>query len=151
MAEYISETDVRNRLTQAGYEYVADRDNDDDVSAAEIASFITTAIQWAGQLIDGAIMGFVQPSYARGAGNQWLKDRCLDLAVCRSIENGGRAVPKAMRRASQLAMVLLYGGEVEDSGVQISGVIETRNVPNLVEPRPNTGRSTRGPRTRLLR
>lgn len=151
MSEYITSTDVRNRLTQAGYEYVADRDNDEDVTTDEVAAYITPAIQWAGGIVDQAVMGFVQPSSVRGAGVQWLKDRCLDLAACRAIENGGRAVPKAMRKASQFAMVLLFGGEIEDTGVQITGVNESQNIPGYSESRPNTGRSTRGPRVRNLR
>lgn len=152
MAEYITATDVQNRLTVHGYEYAADRDQSGSgVTADEVAAYITPAIQWAGQLVDGAIVAFTQASHARAAGNQWLKDRCLDLATCRALENGGRNVPKAMRRAAHLAMVLLYGGEVEDSGVQIAGVIETQNIPNYHEPRPNTGKSVRGPRVRQLR
>lgn len=151
MAEYITPTDIRNRLTDAGYSFAADRDvSGSGVTAEEEEKYVTPAIKWAGGLVDQAC-SFQTPGQLRGAGNQWLKDRCLDLAACRSLENGGRAVPKAMRKASQLAMVLLFGGEVEDSGVQITGVNETQNIPGYAESRPNTGRSTRGPRTRQLR
>lgn len=151
MAEYISATDVRNRLTDAGYEYVADRDmSGSGVSAEEEAKYITPAIQWAGAMIDGAIHLFVEPVYARGAGNQWLKDRCLDLAACKALEIGGRDVPERVRTTYLQSLVLLYGGDI-DEGVSVEGVKQEQRIPGLAIPRPNTGQTVRFPRVRNLR
>lgn len=101
MPEYISASDVQNRLTVLGYEWVADRDlSGTGVTSAEEALYVTPAIQYAGALVDEAVSGFTEPSHARSAGNQWLNDRCLDLAVARALELGGRKAPEAYKLAA---------------------------------------------------
>lgn len=98
MAEYITANDVENRLTTAGYEWVADRDvSGTGVNATEESRFITPAIQYAGALVDEAVSPFTEPSDARAAGNQWLKDRCLDLAVRRAVTLAASQPNKAIQ------------------------------------------------------
>lgn len=102
MAEYITAAELRNRLTLAGEEFVADLDQSGSgVNDAEIAATITPAIQYAGTLMDEAIASFAPPATARAANNAWMKDRVLDIAVARAVENGGGKVPASLRRAAE--------------------------------------------------
>lgn len=93
MPEYCSEEDVRKRLTSAGYKFCADLDRSGSLSAAETADTITPAIQYAGNLADACVLraGCLIPD-ARGSGNQWLRDRAIDIAAYRVSTTGGRGV-----------------------------------------------------------
>lgn len=150
MTEYIATDDVRKRLTTVGLEYVADRDmSGSGITSQEEADYITPAIQWAGAVVDGAIVEFVEVTMARAANNQWLKDRCLDLAVCRALQVGAREVPDAITEQYKFAMLLLYGGTSPD-GLDIRGVQQSQRVPGLMVPRPSSGQQVRFPRVRRL-
>ena len=150
MTEYITSDNVRQRLTTVGYEYVADRDmSGSGVTSAEESDYITPAIQWAGAIVDQAIVEFVETAMARAANNQWLKDRCLDLAVCRALQVGARNVPESIQQQYQFAMLLLFGGTSPD-GLDIRGVQQSQRVPGLMVPRPDSGQRVRFPRTRRL-
>jgi hypothetical protein len=143
MADYIAASDVRNRLTQRGYDWVADRDDVDGVvDSTEVARYITTAITYAGELVDEALAGFMEPSDARAQGNGWLSSRCLDIAVARAIENGGRNAPDSVDAARQDAMDRL--DLVRE---------EKLKVPNLTYSRPGIGpgQSTRKIRSFRIR
>lgn len=141
MAEYIAESDVEKRLTKLGFVFVADRDEiDGDVDDSESANYITTAIVYAGNLIDEAVSGFMEPSAARSAGNSWLKDRAIDIAVARAIENGGRNVPDDLHDARLDALERLK--EVRR---------EELRVPGLTWSRPAVGSQNRTSRLRAYR
>jgi hypothetical protein len=103
MAEYITPTEIQNRLTVAGVQWVADRDlSGTGVSSEEETAYVLPAIQYAGAVVDAHIQARIDPVAARAAGNQWLKDRCLDLATEMALETGGRDVPESVvRRAAQ--------------------------------------------------
>lgn len=97
MAEYCESSDIEKRLTTAGFKWVADRNKNATVDQDEIDNFITTGIVYAGSLIDGALARFLSPEMSRAAGNQWLKDRCIDIATYRAVKNGGREVPESVQ------------------------------------------------------
>lgn len=142
MSEYITSTDVQNRLTVNGYRFAADRDEDGTVSAAEEAAYVTTAIQYAGELIDGALSKFMDPDVARAAGNRWLKDRCIDIAAVMALENGGREVPDVMQRRHDFSLEQLE--QVRDGFIK---------VPRLTYSRPydSEARTTAKPQVRNFR
>ena len=100
MTEYCTSTQVQNRLTSAGYGNLADRDDDGTVSAAELAAYVTQAIQQAGDDIDYALVNH-QPAYdtaaARGASNSFLRSRAIDIACWYVATNGGRDAPEAIQ------------------------------------------------------
>jgi hypothetical protein len=136
MPEYLEPSDVINRLTEAGVQFVADRNHDGTVSADETASYITTAIVYAGNLIDGALTELLSPALARGAGNAWLKDRGIDIAAFRAAGQGGDGVPPRLVADFEFTMRELdriRGGD---------------RIPGLVYPTPPQGHglSTRVPR-----
>lgn len=107
MAEYLLEADLTNRLTDAGVKFVADRNRDSTIDAGETAAFVTTAIQYAGNIIDGYLCEQITPALARGAGNGWLRDRAVDIAAWRAASHGGRQVPKSLVDAYMAAIAEL--------------------------------------------
>lgn len=135
--EYCTASDVQNRLTAVGYKFVADRDRSGTVSSDELASYITTAIEWAGVQIDRYIMEFVQPDVARGSSNPYLKYLAVDLAAYRACGIGGRGIPDSITEAHDAAMDKLR--EIED---------DNGKIPAFLAGYPTRGpqRSTRRPR-----
>lgn len=135
MAEYCTVEQLIDRLTEAGAEFVADLDHDGELSDAEKSTYLLTAIQYAGNLIDAAVTRCIPLSTARNSGNAWLRDRCLDLAAARAAGHGGRTVPE------QLDADRLHAEQ------QLDAVENGRRVPGLVYPEPGlTSRSSRVPR-----
>lgn len=120
MADYCSATDVQNRLTANGYKFAADRDGSGSVSASEQSSYIQTAIDYAGGIIDGMIVKFIEPSNARSQGVQWLKDRAVDIASYRAATHGGRKAPKTLRDDYDSAFDMLRS--IRDDGQKIPGL-----------------------------
>lgn len=137
MAEYCADTDVQNRLTEVGYKFVADRDRNGSVSDAEKASYITTAIEWAGVQIDRYVMRFVHVDVARGSANPFLKYLAVDLAAFRACGHGGRAVPESLQNSHDEAMEKLR--EIQD---------DNGKIPSFLPGYPVRGpqKSTQGPR-----
>ncbi len=119
MAEYLNITDLTNRLTDAGIKFVADRDRNGTVSTEESAAYLTSAIQYAGNIVDGYLSDQLTPAMARGQGNAWLRDRAVDLAAWRAAGHGGRPVPKSLIEAKELALSELQG--VKDGDGRIPG------------------------------
>lgn len=81
MPEYCSQSDVTDRLSDDGLKYLIDRDQDGSVSAAEKTQFLDVAIERAGLMIDTQIQHLMTTSFARSAGNDYLKHVCVDLAI----------------------------------------------------------------------
>lgn len=139
MAEYCTQADIQNRLTEAGLRFVADRDRSGTISTAEATAYITSAIEYAGGIIDHALCERLAPASARAQATAgtctWLRDRAIDIAAFRAAGHGGRDVPETLRQAYDLAEKLLYDARVN-----------RRAIPGLVEDRPANGRSTIGPR-----
>ena len=135
MPEYCTTAELSARLTAAGAEYVADRDHDGEVSDDETATSLAVPIAYAGQLIDAALVRFVELSTARNSGNEWLRDRCLDIAAARAVSAGGRDVPDQMEDDRQFALT------------ELDAVTNGKRVPGLIYPEPGLDRrSTRVPR-----
>lgn len=101
---YLTLTDLQNRLTEAGVRFVADRNRDGSVDATESTAYLTSAIEYAGNLIDGYICRQVPPATARSAQNGWLRDRAIDLASHRAAGQGGRSVPATLTTAQQASL-----------------------------------------------
>ncbi len=120
MDDYCSASDIESRHTANGYKFVADRDRSGSVSASEQSSYITTAIDWAGGVIDGMIGGRYETLAARSSANQWLKDRCVDLAAYRSATHGGRKCPQSYKDDYANAMDMLRA--VRDDGQPVPGL-----------------------------
>lgn len=108
MAEYCNEDDVRKRLTTGGYAFFADLDQSGSVSSSEVADTITSAIQWAGNILDAEVqrMG-CRPDVARGASNAWLRDRAIDIAAYRVSTTGGGGELVVFRTAYDDAISLI--------------------------------------------
>lgn len=142
MAEYCTAQDVQNRLTESGLIYAADRDGDGAVSPGEMTAHVTSAIQYAGNLIDAAIASYLLPANARGQGNSWLRDRCVDIACARVTSNGGDEVPERIGTDAEKSMDML--DEVRSGDLHVPGLTipppynsdrRTRGLPRAVNPR----------------
>lgn len=121
MAEYITATQVQNRLTPHGYTWVADRDRSGTgVTSDEEAAYVTPAIQYAGAIVDAHINGRVDTTEARAAANQWLMDRCLDLAIAYALEYGGREIPDSV--IARQEQTLKWLREVQSGAMIIPGI-----------------------------
>lgn len=111
--EYCNSEDVRKRLSTAGYKFAADRDRSGVVSTTEIADTITPAIEYAGNLIDACVLRVgCQPAAARGSGNQWLRDRAIDLAAYRVSTTGGRGIIQTLKDDADAAMSMIQRTQV---------------------------------------
>lgn len=120
MAEYCSFTDVENRLTAQGILYVADRDNSGTASGEEQTKYITPSIEYAGNLIDGYLAKQFGMNLPRGGGNQWLRDRAVDIAAAKAAEVGGGKVTEAMQASMSLTMTMLR--QVADGDIRVPGL-----------------------------
>lgn len=144
MAEYITSTDVQSRLTPIGLAWVADRDSSGTgVTAEEESLYVDPAIAYAGVIVDQHIAGRTSPTRARAAGNQWLKDRCLDLAVFYALETGGAQAPDSFKERADQSLKWL----VQHQAGEIS-------IPDYVYEYPiqrGSRQSTRGPRVHNVR
>jgi phage gp36-like protein len=103
---YASLDDLKMRLTDNGYRNLADRDSDGQVTTRD-TEIMQEAIENANQIIDGYIQTRVSPDTARGSGNVWLRDRCVDLACYRVASLGGRQIPETFILVNDEAMRML--------------------------------------------
>lgn len=133
MSEYITSEDVENRLTSFGVTFVADDDNDGEAETGELEQCIGTSIVYAGGVVDFHICGQMTPAVARGSGNQWLKDRCIDIAAHRAAGWGGREVPQTLKDDLAATMAMLE--DVKDGAT----------IPGYEYPTTTTGRIRRHP------
>lgn len=137
MPEYCTAAQVQNRLTEAGVKHVADRNATGTVSATESAAYITSAIQYAGALIDAAIHEQCEPSQARGQASggscQWLVDRAVDIASQRAATHGGRDCPVSLTDAMKLSLGMLHDVQAN-----------RQPIPGLTYTYPTSGQSTMG-------
>ena len=124
MPEYCSTDDLHNRLTQVGLNYVADRDGDGEMSDVEEGDFITPAIQYAGNIIDGYLAGQVEVGAARGSGNAWLRDRAIDIAVYQAAICGGGQATKSIEDLKDFSLS------------QLQRVTEGMRIPGYAYPSP---------------
>lgn len=122
MTPYNTNQEIRQRLKSAGIEFFADDDYDGAVSTDESNATITTANDYAGALVDEAICEFVNPTVARGQGNEWLKGRHLDIACHRIATVGGGEEIASLRLAHDEAMAALDRAR---GGAKIPGLIYT--------------------------
>lgn len=108
MTEYCSSGDVQKRLTTAGYKFCADGDYDGSVSTGETEDTIAPAIRYAGNLVDACVLkaGCEIPE-ARGAANEWLRDRAIDIAAYRVSTTGGRGIIQILKDDYDAAIALL--------------------------------------------
>lgn len=131
MAEYITTSDVQNRLTLSGIMQAADEDlSGSGVSTSEESAVLTPAIKYAGAIVDSAVASFITPAGARSQGNQWLKDRCLDIAAYRVASNGARDAPERVRADYDFAidqLDLVRSGKLSVPGLSIPTPYNTRD------------------------
>lgn len=104
MANYCSQSDLTGRLTDAGVKWVADRNRDGTADSGEKAAYLDSAIEYAGNIVDGYLCHQVPVGTARGQGNAWLRDRTVDIAAWRAAGHGGRNVPDSLIEAKELAL-----------------------------------------------
>jgi hypothetical protein len=130
--EFCSAEDVRRRLTAAGYKFCADLDSSGAVSTAETADTITPAIQYAGNLCDACVLrAGCSIAQARGSGNQWLRDRAIDVAAYRVSTTGGRGQIASLK---------------DDYDAAVKMLAQTTKIPGLQFNYPlHQSRSARGP------
>jgi hypothetical protein len=125
VAEYLTADDLTSRLSAVGMLYIADRNKDGIVTPDEVTQYITPAIVYAGNVIDGYICDQIVPGTARGAGNSWLKDRGIDIAAYQACLCGGAEPPEIIVTVRDFTLKLLAG--VQD---------KSRRIPNFPYPGP---------------
>lgn len=105
-------SEIDSWLSQNGYDFLLDEDQDGTVESDEQSTYGTTALIYASNLIDGYIQGQADPAAARAqaaAGFTWLKDRCIDIVVWRIAGIGGRDIPASIQAAYENTIALLEG------------------------------------------
>ena len=131
MPEYCSAADVQNRLTANGYLNLGDRDGDGGVAPDEVTAYVTSAIEWAGSVIDFALINH-QPPYslaaARASGNVFLRARAVDCAAWQVATHGGRDVPDSFQSAYQQTLDMLDG--IRERGDEVPGLNNGTNTWN---------------------
>lgn len=136
MAEYCSQSDLTNRLTEIGADHVFDRDQSGSgISEEEVEMYVNPPIERAGTVIDEYIGLFTETTVWRANGNKWLLHVCVDLAVVYAIENGGRKPPKSLMARHDLALK------------RLQAAVTRTWFPGFVQTLPS-GQSTAGPRVR---
>lgn len=144
MAEYCTYLDVSNRLTEAGVTFCADTDQSGAVDPSESSAHVDTAIVYAGQEIDFAVVnnrkGLILSS-VRAAGNAFLKQIAIDLASERLCTIGGMTTPDSISEAAARAREMLLRVE---NGKDVPGLTyplqsdgqHSRSYPGVVNPKP---------------
>jgi len=117
VAEYLTSTDLSNRLTVVGFAYVADANSNGTISSEETAASVTPHIQYAGNIVDAYICKQVDPRVARGADNGYLRDRAIDIAAHRAILMATGSVPADVKAAFDFTMEELVS--IRDGGQRI--------------------------------
>lgn len=104
---YTTREAIRKRLTSVGYQWTADRNQSGGVTEQELVDVIDPAIDYAGNMVAGAIAHLVDPAAAASLSNAWLRDRALDIAAFRATTQGGRRTPKVLRDDYERALEML--------------------------------------------
>ena len=121
MSNYITDPeDLKKFLTERGWNFLGDQDDDGEVDSDEQALLVTSAIEYASNLVDSYICEQINPTTARASGNSWLYDRCMDIAVWRLSCTGGREAPQSAVDALNLTKQLL---EAVRDGAIIPGYV----------------------------
>lgn len=95
---YCSRDDLKRWLSDAGVVVVADDDADGSANENELGA-LDRAILSAGAEIDAALVltfNVVPLPQDDGSRNQWLKDRCIELAAEYVVSRRGSKVPKSI-------------------------------------------------------
>lgn len=121
MPEYCSRTNVENRLTTQGLQFLTDRDLDDEVSEAEQVAYVDTAIEEAGVFIDMHIQHLLIVSTARASGNVLLRMICTELAVERLAQLGGNDPPLSVVLEAERVRGILK--DIKSGVVTIPGIV----------------------------
>lgn len=134
---YATVAQCQERTGPAGWIAVSDLDYDDTVDSDELGN-AEESVNAANNIVDEALVNYFENlDVARQAGNEWLKDRCIDIALFRLSTMGGREAPQSISAAYDDAIVALGNVGRGDS-----------KVPRLDYPTPSNynGSSRRVPR-----
>lgn len=94
---YCTQQDLVDRLSAVGLAYLADDDDDGEVSGSDEERLLDAVISAADAEIDLALAPHVELPVA---SNDWLRDRAVDLASERLAERKGHAVPTGLWTAA---------------------------------------------------
>jgi len=121
---YATLDNLKDRLTDQGYENIADRNSDGFVEAAD-QSKVEQAIESANLIIDGYIQNVIEPTEARGQSNGFLRDRCVDIACYYAASLGGRDIPETFVAFRDDAVSMLK--QIASGRMQVPGMSYPRN------------------------
>lgn len=131
---YATDVQLEQHVTAGGWLHIADRDGNGSVSDAE-RNAVRDAIEAANNIIDAAVEAFISPDVARGAGNDWLRDRCLEISAYKAAILGGRDAPPSVADNYDDALRMLTRASRGE-----------QKIPRLTYPNTDTDRTTRTPR-----
>lgn len=94
---YCTRQDLVDRLSAVGLAYLADDDDDGEVSGSEEERLLDAVIAAADAEIDLALWPHVDLPIE---SNDWVRDRAVDLASERLAERKGHAVPAGLWTAA---------------------------------------------------
>ena len=103
---YATTADVTSRVGDVGWLQLVDLDGDGTEDAAETTA-AENEIEAANNILDGHLQQDMDPDTARGSGNDWLRDRCVDVAVYRIATMGGRDASDGIHESKNDAMAML--------------------------------------------
>jgi hypothetical protein len=104
---YCSENDVTSRLSYLGLLNCLDVPGDGVLSADDKAEMLTPAIAYASNIVDTYVAQQMPVATARGAQNEWLRDRAVDVAVARVVGTRGRELPDNVKADQERALSML--------------------------------------------
>jgi phage gp36-like protein len=134
---YATIADIQKRTSSRGWINAADMDGDGSVSTEELSN-AEDCIETVNNMIDAALTPFFSDcSTARQSGNEWLRDRCIELSLYKIMGMGGRDIAETIANDYDDALKML-------NQVRTGDLL----VPCLVLPTPDnyTGQSRRVPR-----
>lgn len=99
---YATVEQVRLRLTSHGSIHATDKDFGDGVQDAPELAYLERAIEYANALIDEALTPHVE--ITPRPANEWLTDRCVDIACHRVQTLGGTEPDKVIQDGYDLAL-----------------------------------------------
>lgn len=99
---YATTEQLRKRLSTSGMTWAQDVDSPDAYADTAEATYGEEAVEYANALCDEALAPWV--TISPRPANDWLKDRCVDIAAWRLVTLGGREPTPPIQLAYEAAL-----------------------------------------------
>lgn len=114
--------DLKKRLSRPGMLQLIDVDSRDQEASAAEKEYAEDALEWANTTIDSYICDLIDSVTARPS-NEWLRQRCVDIACYRLATLGGRGGNESLRLSYEMALndlKLVQQGAMKIPGLEVT-------------------------------